>query len=154
MLPPTADLVLSLVGPPNPVLAGQTLTYTITISNGGPATATAVVASDTLPPTLNFVSAVAHQATRSLHGGVVSCNLGNLGSGKRSTDFTIKVRPMVAGTFTDSATCSSPTVTDPYKADNSASVKTVVQGAQTLSVARRQRWIHLLAGQPGECHPG
>ena len=30
VLPPTADLVLALVGPPDPVLLGDYLTYTIT----------------------------------------------------------------------------------------------------------------------------
>jgi uncharacterized repeat protein (TIGR01451 family) len=125
VLPPTADLVLTLVGPSDPVLLGNNLAYAITISNRGPATATGVVALDTLPPTLNFVSAVPTGYT--VAGRVVTfTNLGNLGSGAQA-NLTITVRPTVAGTFTNTATCSSPAITDPRKADNSASVKTIVQ---------------------------
>jgi uncharacterized repeat protein (TIGR01451 family)/uncharacterized delta-60 repeat protein len=123
VLPPTADLVLALVGPTDPVLIGNNLTYTITVSNRGPATATGVVVIDTLP--LSFVPAESTNYT--VAGRVVTfTNLGNLGSGAQ-TNLSISVQPAVAGTFTNTATCSSPTVTDPRKSDNSASVKTIVQ---------------------------
>ena len=130
VLPPTADLVLALVGPSSTVLLGDYLTYTITVSNRGPATASGLVVFDTLPP--NFVPAASTNYT--VAGRIVTfTNLGNLGSGEATANLTITVRPMVAGTFTNTATCSSPFVIDPHKADNSAAVKTIVQA---LTVSR------------------
>ncbi|MBZ5523768.1 MAG: beta-propeller fold lactonase family protein, partial [Acidobacteriia bacterium] len=46
----TADLALTMTASPNPVVAGTPITYTINITNNGPAAASAVI-SDTLPPT-------------------------------------------------------------------------------------------------------
>ena len=133
ILPPTADLTLTLVGPSEPVLIGNTLTYAVTVSNGGPATATEVTANDTLPPTLDFVSATPSGYT--VAGRVVTfTNLGNLDS-RAKTNLTITARPTVPGTFTNSATCKSPAVTDPHKSDNSAAVKTIVQQVP-LTLAR------------------
>jgi uncharacterized repeat protein (TIGR01451 family) len=131
---PSADLALSLVGAPNPVLMGNNLTYTITISNGGPATATGVALVDKLPPEATFVSAA--PAGYTVAGQTITfTNLGNLDSGLWTTA-TIVVQATAAGTITDTASCSSG-ITDPFKANNSASVKTIVQpvaGAVELSI--------------------
>ena len=133
ILPPTADLTLTLVGPADPVLLGNTLTYFLTVSNGGPATATEVTATDTLPPTLDFVSAM--PAGYTVAGRLITfTNLGNLGI-RGQANLTITARPTVAGTFTNSASCRSPAVTDPRKSNNSASAKTVVQQVP-LTIAR------------------
>ena len=130
---PTADLALGLADAPDPVWAGNDLTYTITVSNLGPATATGVVAFDTLPPTVNFISASPATTTRSLGQLVTFTNLGNLASGAQ-TNLTIIVQPTTAATITDSASCYSDIV-DPLKANNSASVKTIVQ-ALAMTVSR------------------
>jgi uncharacterized repeat protein (TIGR01451 family) len=118
--PLTADLALSMVGVPNPLPVGSNLTYTITVTNAGPATAPNVVVLDTLPAGVSFVSG------GSLNAGVVTTSLGNLGSGTQ-TSFAIVVRPLIGGTIINSASCSSD-VTDPLKGNNSASVKTIVLG--------------------------
>jgi uncharacterized repeat protein (TIGR01451 family) len=121
---PSADLALSLVGAPDPVLLGNYLTYTITISNGGPATAAGLTLVDQLPPGASFVSAT--PAGYIVAGQLVTFpNLGNLGSGLLTTA-TIVVQPTAAATITNTASCSS-SITDPFKANNSASVKTIVQ---------------------------
>lgn len=54
-----ARLAISKDGTPNPVVAGQNITYTLHVDNNGPNDATSVVVSDPLPATLTFVSAVA-----------------------------------------------------------------------------------------------
>ena len=51
-----ADLALTKTGTPNPVLAGNNLTYTITVTNNGPATAANVSMKDTFPASTSFVS--------------------------------------------------------------------------------------------------
>jgi len=44
-----ADLSITKTGVPNPVVAGEQLTYTLTVSNAGPSHARNVVVTDTLP---------------------------------------------------------------------------------------------------------
>jgi uncharacterized repeat protein (TIGR01451 family) len=53
---PEADLSLSKVATPDPVLAGNDLTYTITVTNNGPDDATSVTVTDNLPAELTFRS--------------------------------------------------------------------------------------------------
>ncbi len=123
---PTADLQLRMVGSSDPVPTGYNLTYTLTMTNQGPATATALSIVDTLPSSVTFVSASSGGVYAA--GKVTFANLGNLASGAASS-VTITVKPTVPGTITNTATVNS-AVTDPLKADNTASVKTVIQGFQ------------------------
>src|SRR6266540_3622997 len=52
----TADLSVSKVDSPYPVVAGSTITYTISVTNSGPDAASNVSLSDTTPPGTTFVS--------------------------------------------------------------------------------------------------
>jgi uncharacterized repeat protein (TIGR01451 family) len=66
-----ADLVITKTAAPINAVPGTMLTYTIGVSNNGPAAATAVVVSDTLPPTTTFVTCSA------TNGGVCEGNNNN-----------------------------------------------------------------------------
>jgi uncharacterized repeat protein (TIGR01451 family) len=104
-------------------LTGNYLTYNITVSNLGPATATSVSVVDSLPAGVNFVSAM--PPGYSVSGNQVTfANLGDLGSGAQLSA-TVVVTPAVGGTLINSVTTAS-TIPDPLKANNSASIKTVV----------------------------
>ena len=128
----TADLVLSLVDAPDPLYSGNNVTYTITVTNAGPATAPGVSITNTLPPTVTFVSATPAGYVRA--GQVLTfTNLGSLAVGGQ-TVASIVVRTTVGGTITNTAVTAS-LVTDPFKANNSATVKTVVDLLQ-LGVVR------------------
>jgi uncharacterized repeat protein (TIGR01451 family) len=106
--------------------------YTLTVSNLGPATATFVRLTNTLPASVNFVEA--SPSGYSLVGNtVIFTNLGNIGSGAQ-TVASITVHPVVAGEITNTASVGS-TVTDSLKANNTVSVKTVVEGLK-LTVSR------------------
>jgi uncharacterized delta-60 repeat protein/uncharacterized repeat protein (TIGR01451 family) len=132
---PAADLVLGLIGVPNPVLVGNTVTYTLLVNNLGPSTATGVSLTNTLDPTIAFVSASPggySLSTVNGHTVVTYPNLGNVGSGAAAS-VTIVGRPTAAVTTTNFASCGS-TITDPLKANNSASVKIVVQGVTMTAV--------------------
>jgi uncharacterized delta-60 repeat protein/uncharacterized repeat protein (TIGR01451 family) len=132
VVPPIADLSISLADSPDPVMLNNNLTYSFTVSNLGPATATGVVASNTLPNTVSFVSASpggANYTTKYNASGqlvVTFTNIGSLPSGGR-TNLTVVVKTQGAGTISDTVGCRSD-VTDPLKANNAATVKTIVQG--------------------------
>jgi uncharacterized repeat protein (TIGR01451 family) len=132
VVPPSADLALALLDEPDPIVIGSSLVYTLTVSNLGPATAVNVKLTNTLPASVNFVSATPSGYT--LTGNtVVFTNLGNIGSGTQTTA-SIVVQPTASGEITDTATVGS-IVTDALKANNTASVKTVVGGLK-LTVSR------------------
>ena len=124
---PQADLAVTVIDLPDPVLvaANSTLIYSITVTNSGPATASSVGVTNTLPPGVAFVSA--SPAGYTVSGSVVTfANLGNIGAGA-TTNLTITVTPIVGGQVTNTTVVGSP-VFDPIKGNNTASVKTIVSG--------------------------
>jgi uncharacterized repeat protein (TIGR01451 family) len=128
---PDADVVATKTGPAA-ATAGQNIGYTITVTNNGPSAATGVVATDTLPAGVTFVSA---SAGGSLAGNVVTWpTLPSLANGATAT-FTVTIRAATAGTYVDiaAATGSSP---DPNLANNRAVATTLVPAASiTADVA-------------------
>jgi hypothetical protein len=97
------------------------------VNNFGPATATAVGVTNTLPAEVTFLSATPSGYT--LAGGVVTfTNLGNLASGAQAVA-TIVVRAVTPATLTNDTTVGS-IVTDPLKGNNTVSVKTIVEFPQ------------------------
>ena len=103
------DLVIVKTDNPDPVRAGETLTYTLAVSNLGPSAATDVVVTDTLPAGVTFVSATGTDWTCSEAGGVVTCTLPTLAVGA-APDITIVVTaPTTGGTITNSANVTSST---------------------------------------------
>jgi uncharacterized repeat protein (TIGR01451 family) len=131
VLPPSADLALGMLSVPNQAGVGQNITYVLRVTNLGPATATSLQITNTLPPTVNFVSA--SPSGYKVVGSVVTfTNLGSLANGGVATA-TIVVNAGVPGTLTNAAICGS-SILDPLKANNSASVKTIVEGAQISAI--------------------
>jgi len=116
------DLAISKSAPAS-VTAGQTITWTITVTNNGPLSATNVSVSDTLPATTSFVSATPSQGTCS-GTATVTCGLNTIANGGTAT-ITIVANANSAGNVTNTATVSA-TESDPVSSNNSASAATVV----------------------------
>ena len=74
------DLAVSTTDSVDPVVPGEQLTYTLTVNNVGPSTATNVVLTDTLPAGTTYVSANTDQGSVSHNNGIVTANLGSLSS--------------------------------------------------------------------------
>ena len=118
-----ADLSLSKTDSPDPVIAGSPLTYTITVTNGGPNAALGVLMTDALPAGAVFVSANPTQGSCS-GSSTVTCDLGTLGSGQFAS-IIIGVNTTGAGVLTNTASVGS-NVEDPNTTNNSATTTTVV----------------------------
>src|SRR5206468_9717651 len=58
-----ADVSVSATASPNPALAGTNVTFTATVQNLGPSTATNVTLTDTVPAGASFVSVSPSQGT-------------------------------------------------------------------------------------------
>ena len=94
-----ASLSISKTASPNPASAGSNLTYTFTFANNGTDVANGIVATETLPSGLSFVSA---DPRCSNNNNVVTCSLGTLAAGGSGT-FTITalVSQAATGTITN-----------------------------------------------------
>jgi len=126
--PPAADLSVTKTDSPDPVKAGQNLTYTITVRNNGPDAATGVTMTDQLPRNAGFGSASTTQGTCTLKPDKlqVACSLGTIASGG-TVIVTIMVKPNKKGQITNTATVSATSPPDPNTANNSATATTTVQ---------------------------
>jgi uncharacterized repeat protein (TIGR01451 family) len=99
----SADLVVTQSASSSPAM-GLPLTYTISVQNAGPVSATGVMLADVLSSTVEFISATASPAVavsgETLSGGVVTASIGTLAPGA-SFEMTITVRPSVSGLLTN-----------------------------------------------------
>ena len=121
--PVVADLSITKTDSPDPVTAGSNLTYTITITNNGPAPATSVTLTDTLPGGVTFVSSTPSQGSCS-GATVVTCTIGSLANSASAT-VVIVVTPASAGSLSNTASVTA-AETDTNTANNSAAQDTTV----------------------------
>src|SRR5690606_22572047 len=129
-----ADMTISKSDGPDPVTAGELLTYTLVATNNGPAVATDVSVVDLLPAGTSFVSAT---PTQGLCNGGVTCQLGDLAVGA-STTITLVVRvdsDTPAGDVTNNARVAAANP-DPTPGNNSASAVTTVEVDDTLGISK------------------
>ena len=124
----TADLAISTSDSPDPVTEGAELTYTVTVSNLGPESASGVTVTDELSSQVAFVSASASQGGCDVKGKTVTCELGTLAVGDATV--TIKVTPKKAGQLTNSASVAiAQGDNDPGSANNTDTETTTVVAA-------------------------
>ena len=127
-----ADLaVTKTVSNPTPTV-GDTITYTVTVTDIGPSTATNVTITDLLPAGLSFVSATPSQGSYNNVSGVWS-----IGTVTASTPQTLLMQATVASPSaqTNTASISHSDEFDPTTANNSASA-TVSPLQADLAIAK------------------
>jgi uncharacterized repeat protein (TIGR01451 family) len=81
----SADLAITKTDSPDPITTGGNLTYTLTVTNNGPAGATGVSVSDPLPAGVTYVSDTPSTGTSSIAAGTVTWNISSLASGASAT---------------------------------------------------------------------
>jgi uncharacterized repeat protein (TIGR01451 family) len=126
--PASADLSLIMTDSPDPAIVGTTLSYRIEATNNGPAAATGVTISDTLPTSINFISATPSQGACSGTTSV-NCALGGLAVGA-SAVVTINAQPQGVGSLSNTAIISA-AQSDPIPANNTATINTTVVAASS-----------------------
>ena len=129
----TADLSIAMTDSPDPVQVGNNLTYALTVVNNGPATATGVTLTDTLPTGVTFGSVTSTQGSCSKSNSTITCTLGILTSGGKAT-VTIVVIPTTAGTITNTASVSG-IEPDSNTANNTAMAVTTALRTFRLTVS-------------------
>jgi uncharacterized repeat protein (TIGR01451 family) len=124
------DLALTKSDSPDPVVQGNNVTYTITVSNtaAGAADATGVTVVDTLPSQVDFVSA----SSGCTHaGGKVTCDLGTVAA-NTSESVNVVVKTKKSGTISNTALVSADTASpDANAANNTDTEATVVSKPAT-----------------------
>jgi uncharacterized repeat protein (TIGR01451 family) len=140
--PGDADLALTKSDSPDPVTAGNNLTYTIKVENPGALPATEVRVTDKLPSAVDFVSATGGVCQR--NGDTVTCDLGQVNAATTAT-VTIVVKTTKQGTLSNTATVASPD--DNVLTNNSATATTTVNKATKPTKPKRPK------GQPSCAAP-
>ena len=134
-----ADLSITKGDNPDPVLAGQSLTYTVDVRNAGPKTAGAVTVTDVLPAGVTFQSS-SPDCTNA--AGTLTCALGSLLAGQATT-LAIQVG-IPAGflgsdasrVITNTASVAAANQFDPVPGNNTATQTTTVQARADLAVTK------------------
>jgi len=141
----TADLAIAITDAPDPVALGGAETYTVTVANNGPAAATSLTVTDTLPAGTTFVSATGTGWTCTQAGAIVTCTRPALAVGTAPPIAIVVTAPAAAGTITDTASVAATTL-DPAPANNTATATTTVGLTADLAVA--------IVGTPDPIAPG
>ena len=148
--PSQADLSISKSASPDPVNQGNTLVYTLTIANNGPASAASVVVTDPLPTAVTYVSSSATQGTCSQAAGTVTCNIGTMSNGQIVT-VTINATATTMSTSSyavNTASVSSAT-SDPDNTNNSSTFTSTVAAPNAVQLVYFQAHPLTTASQQG-----
>jgi uncharacterized repeat protein (TIGR01451 family) len=118
----SANVAIVKTASPSPTVSdGDPLTYTLAITNNGPASATNVTVTDPLPSNVSYLSVNSTVGTCSEAGGTVTCLLGTLTNGATAS-ITILTLAGAPGTATNTASVTADQMTTP---NTSTQVETI-----------------------------
>lgn len=139
-----ADISVTKTVSPTSITPPGDLTYTVTVNNAGPNTATGVTVTDTLPAQLSFVSAAASQGVCT---GVstITCTLGSINMGGSATVTIVGHATSVGGAIVNTATATG-SFTDPNPGDNTASATASAGQTAETPIPTLSGWGLMLLG--------
>ena len=141
--PAQAFVTITKTASPEPVNQGTILTYTILVTNNGPAVAQAVTVTDPIPAQVTYASASSTQGTCSYASTTVSCDLGSLGVGSVAV-ITINVTASVFSSnsvlcngvaFNSCNTATLASTTSNPNPNTSSSAGSTIQAATVVDLA-------------------
>ena len=133
-----ADLQVSKTSTPTSQVAGGAVTYTVTMTNNGPAAATNAVLADTLPDGLTFVSSAPPAGTSCAAAGqVVTCSTPSLANGATvRVPIVATISPAAAaGSVTNTVVVSSDSADD-VAINNTAAAATQITTSADVSIRK------------------
>src|SRR4029077_1256314 len=137
-----ADLLVTKTDSPDPVFAGNNVTYTITVKNNSTAstgtTATSISLSDSLPANTTYVSPTGSTGVVCSGTGSISCAIPDLAPGASATvTYVVKVDPGFTGpSVSNTASAFSADTHDPDLTNNTASATTTVNVNADVNVTK------------------
>ena len=143
----SSNLSITKTDSPDPVVAGTTLTYMISVGNAGPSIAADVVVKDTLPAQFAVLNVVVGGGAGSCTNGIpgnplqpLTCTLGNLAvgaAGNRTITVTGKVHEATPeGTVLNNNATVASAYDDPVTSNNSFSATTTVQARADMTITK------------------
>jgi uncharacterized repeat protein (TIGR01451 family) len=139
----SADVSISKTTAATTAPTGSTISYTITVTNGGPDPATNVVVTDNLPTGLQFVSATPSQGSCS-GTDPFTCTIGTLANGASATITLQALVTATSGTITNTATVTATEDGNSTNNSSTAPPTPVVPGAaNTEPIPTLSEWALL-----------
>lgn len=150
----SADVGIEKTDAPDPAIAGETLIYSLDITNDGPDTAEAVVVQDELPEQATFLTSSPDVCVET-DEDVLLCDLGDLADGESVTvDIevlldadTVSEEPAGPKGITNTATVSTSGSVDPNPDNDTASASTIVNDLADLLVTKSADPAQVDAGE-------
>lgn len=132
----TADLAITKTTTPSTTVnAGTAFSYTLNVTNNGPATASNVTVTDTLPAGVVYGSATGTGWTCNFASGTVTCTMASLPAGPANPITINATASLTGGASSNTATVSS-TTTDLNTANNSSTSTVTVFSSADLSITK------------------
>ncbi len=126
-----------------PTPLNEIVTYTMTVTNKGPDTATNVQLADPAPAGIRYISVVPGSPTCTVTPALLTCSLGTLEVGQSRT-ITLTARATVVGRHTNTATVTGSGGRETNPADNVDTAVTVVPTAGRAADARSRSRTYCL----------
>jgi uncharacterized repeat protein (TIGR01451 family) len=139
---PSADLSVTKVDTPDPVFTGNNITYTITVTNGGPSDATNATLADTVPTNTTFVSLSSpggwNCTVPSVGGtGNINCSIPTMTVGNAVFTLVVDVdNAVTTGTIITNTVTVGSSTTDPTNNQTASATTTVSNQSSDLSVTK------------------
>ncbi len=151
-LPPQADLGVTKTDGQTTAVPGQSLTYTITVSNAGPDAVTGATVSDVLPAALlapAWTCAASPGSSCTASGsGSINDTINLLGGGTATYTLAGTIDASATGSLSNTATVAAPGLTDPNPTDNSATDTDTLTPLANLGITKTDGQAAAVPGTP------
>jgi len=138
----SADLSVNKTGPAT-ANAGTNITYSITLTNGGPSNAANVALTDATPANTTFVSesqttGPTFSCTTPIVGGTgaINCTIASLAPTSATFSITVHINPGAAGAVISNTANTAATTTDSNPGNNSSTVLTNATASTDVSIVK------------------
>jgi uncharacterized repeat protein (TIGR01451 family) len=135
--PTQADVAIIKTASPEPVNQGTNLTYTLQVTNNGPAIAQGVVVNDPLPSQVTFTSVSTTQGscTYTVATTTVNCPLGSISvGGLVIVTINVNASTFSSGTTATNTATVSATTSDPNGTNNSSTAISTIQSPTAVQL--------------------